>query len=193
MRWAQTLLSPSGRRWLKASWWSLQRGSTRRSAIGRALPPLSASQGWIQPTYRTEFEPTIWVEEKRPTRPRADLPRGDRASPVPRPVRSNPATLNARHPVSRGPSRPTFGKRHRRRASLFPTAESRIVRVRPVNWSSGHAGWTEVLHTVLLESYQDGWILFGCAIAVVVNRYAQRHFVSRDRFSPSSDDVSTSA
>ena len=62
-----------------------------------------------------------------------------------------------------------------------------------VNWSSGHAGWTEVLHTVLLESYQDGWILLGCAIAVVVNRYAQRHLVSKDGFSPSRDDISTSA
>jgi membrane-bound metal-dependent hydrolase YbcI (DUF457 family) len=62
-----------------------------------------------------------------------------------------------------------------------------------VNWSSGHAGWTKVVHTVLLESYQDGWILLGCAIVIVLNRNARRHFVPKDGFSPTGDDVSTSA
>ena len=61
-----------------------------------------------------------------------------------------------------------------------------------VNWSPGHAGWTEVLHTVLLESYQDGWILLGCSIAIILSRYARTLNRSK-KLTPNRNDAGTSA
>ena len=60
-----------------------------------------------------------------------------------------------------------------------------------VNWSAGHAGWTDVLHAVFLQGFQDGWILLGCAVIVILNRYARGHLVSNGKFSPTGDDISS--
>jgi hypothetical protein len=41
------------------------------------------------------------------------------------------------------------------------------------NWSTGDSGWVEVVHSIVFESFGDGWIVLGCAAAIVFWRLAR--------------------
>ena len=42
-----------------------------------------------------------------------------------------------------------------------------------VHWSQGHAGWTDIVHSLLFEGFKDGWIVLCCAVGIVLNRFAR--------------------
>lgn len=39
-----------------------------------------------------------------------------------------------------------------------------------LHWSSGYRNWTDVVHSILFEGFRDGWIVLGCALAIVLFR-----------------------
>ena len=41
-------------------------------------------------------------------------------------------------------------------------------------WSSGHSGWTDVIHSILFDGFRDGWIVLGCAVGIVFFRFIRR-------------------
>ncbi len=43
-----------------------------------------------------------------------------------------------------------------------------------VNWSTGHRDWADVVHSIFFEGFRDGWIVLGCALAIVLLRVVRR-------------------
>ena len=41
-------------------------------------------------------------------------------------------------------------------------------------WSPGHSGWTDVIHSIIFDGFKDGWIVLGCAVAIVLSRLVRR-------------------
>lgn len=39
-----------------------------------------------------------------------------------------------------------------------------------VYWSEGHAGWTDIVHSILFEGLKDGWIVLCCGVGIVFIR-----------------------
>ena len=44
-----------------------------------------------------------------------------------------------------------------------------------VYWSAGHAGWSDIFHSILFESFRDGGIVLVCAAGIGLNRWFRRH------------------
>ena len=42
-----------------------------------------------------------------------------------------------------------------------------------VYWSQGHAGWSDIVQSILFESFRDGWIVFCCTVIIILNRLAR--------------------
>ena len=43
-----------------------------------------------------------------------------------------------------------------------------------LNWSTGHASFTDVVHSIIFKSIGDGWILLSCGGIVVVHRLLRK-------------------
>ena len=39
-----------------------------------------------------------------------------------------------------------------------------------IHWTAGHAGWTDVLHTVFFDAYRDTGLVLCCGIVIIVHR-----------------------
>ncbi|MFZ0612287.1 MAG: metal-dependent hydrolase [Desulfobacterales bacterium] len=44
-----------------------------------------------------------------------------------------------------------------------------------LNWSAGYRNWTDVVHSILFESFRDGWIVLCCILAIVLLRWVRRY------------------
>ena len=57
-----------------------------------------------------------------------------------------------------------------------------------VYWSQGHAGWTDIVHSIIFEGFKDGWIVLCCAVGIVLNRLARRFLAQPQRVPQVSKD-----
>jgi membrane-bound metal-dependent hydrolase YbcI (DUF457 family) len=39
-----------------------------------------------------------------------------------------------------------------------------------IHWSAGHAGWSDVLHTVFFDAYRDTGLVLCCGIVIIMHR-----------------------
>jgi len=46
-----------------------------------------------------------------------------------------------------------------------------------VYWSQGHAGWTDIVHSIIFEGFKDGWIVLCCGVGIVLIRLARWYLV----------------
>jgi membrane-bound metal-dependent hydrolase YbcI (DUF457 family) len=59
-----------------------------------------------------------------------------------------------------------------------------------IYWSHGHAGWTDIVHSILFESLQDGWIVLCCGAGIVMLRWLRWYSVRPQRLTyPGKDSI----
>ena len=59
-----------------------------------------------------------------------------------------------------------------------------------IYWSQGHASWTHIVHSILFESLQDGWLVLYCGVGIVLLRLLRRYFTQPQRLSvPGKDSI----